>query len=99
MLQDEASGKALPCESEAEATGSFERVVLAGIPSFPRPEGAEDLGGARLVLKGFHSIDLNSFFLGYFSSEVEANPFCCFIRAGKGFSNPQALVGTNGGLR
>lgn len=45
MLQEEASGKALPCESEAEATGSFERVVLAGIPSFPRPEGAEDLGG------------------------------------------------------
>lgn len=43
------------CESEGEATGSFERVVLAGIPSFPRPEGAEDLE-ACLVLKGFQFI-------------------------------------------
>lgn len=53
------------CESKGEATGSFERVVLAGIPSFPRPEDAEDLG-AYLVMREIQFIDLNNFFLSSF---------------------------------
>lgn len=50
---------------KGEATGSFERVVLVGIPSFPRPEDAEDLG-AYLVMRGIQFIDLNNFFLSSF---------------------------------
>lgn len=53
------------CASEGKATGSFERIVLAGIPSFPRPVDAEDLG-AHLVLKGFQFIDMDIFFVGIF---------------------------------
>lgn len=52
VLSVSRKGKLLVC---------LERVVLAGIAPFPRPEGAEDLRG-HLVGRGIRFIDFNNFF-------------------------------------
>lgn len=70
---------------------SFERVVLAGIPSFPRPEGAEDFWGVHLVLKGSQFIDLKNkinldiFFPWIFLSEVDEIHFAALSGLGRMF--------------